>query len=297
MPVVLMYPALGPPPLFPLASITYPLDLVAGATGAWSLRKLAVAYAGNCLKVRRSSDNATQDIGFSGSYCDFAALSAFVGSGDGYIDTWYDQTTNSRNMVQATTARQPQIVASGAYVTTIGGYPGLDYAATYLETSASQSTLLSSTAGTVFALWNADTATSTTDGNTVWCNRGGWNGTFIKTVSGTPRLRIMGYDGTEDFVDATPYAVNTSYVTAWRHDSGTLYSYVGGSTAVGSVAHGTETDLSGHMCLGREAQTTNSSSIFDGRLTEVICYNTALSSGDLGTIGAAMAVPFGLTWS
>jgi hypothetical protein len=89
------------------------LDTISGATCAFSMRKLRSAYSGNCLKVRRSSDNTTQDIGFSGGWLDESALTTFVGANDGFIDTWYDQTANGFNAIQATTTLQPRIVSSG----------------------------------------------------------------------------------------------------------------------------------------------------------------------------------------
>ena len=140
-------------------------------------------------------------------------------------------------------------------------------------------------------------AISTGDGNTIWCNRGGWNGTFIKTISGTPNIRIFGFDGDEDFITTSGFAVATPYVTAWKHDTGTLYSYVNGGTAVGSVAHGTESTITAHFCIGRDSQTAATSAVFDGRIMEVICYNTALSSGNTNTVGTDIASPFGVTWS
>lgn len=89
------------------------LDSITGATCAFSMRQLRTAYAGNCLKVRRSSDNTTLDIGFSGGWLDESALTAFVGANDGFVDTWYDQTVNGYNATQATTTLQPRIVSSG----------------------------------------------------------------------------------------------------------------------------------------------------------------------------------------
>lgn len=93
------------------------LDDYTGAAAAYSMRQLRSAYAGNCLKVRRSSDNTTQDIGFSGGWLDQSALASFVGANDGFVDTWYDQSTAGVNAVQATTTLQPRIVASGTIST------------------------------------------------------------------------------------------------------------------------------------------------------------------------------------
>jgi len=93
----------------------YPLSNVTGATAAYGLRRLRGGYSGNLIKVRRSSDNTTQDISYDGCCnLDVKSLLSFVGSGDGFIDTWYDQSGNGYNLTQATTAQQPQIVSSGS---------------------------------------------------------------------------------------------------------------------------------------------------------------------------------------
>lgn len=93
------------------------LDKVPTAYVAYSLRKLRAAYSGYCIKVRRSSDNATQDIGFVNNVLDEASLLSFCGVGNGFIDTFYNQAgSGAPNAVQATAAAQPQIVASGAVI-------------------------------------------------------------------------------------------------------------------------------------------------------------------------------------
>ena len=93
------------------------LDTYPSAAGAYSIRKLRTAYTGNCLRVRRSSDNAESDFGFVGSDLDTASLVSFVGANDGFVTTWYDQSGNANNLVQTTAARQPQIVSAGSILT------------------------------------------------------------------------------------------------------------------------------------------------------------------------------------
>jgi hypothetical protein len=99
--------------------------LVAVAAGAWSLRRLRGGYAGPCLNVRRDSDNATQNIGFTSSGdLNVAALLAFVGTANGFVTTLYDQATNpsnASNLAQSNTARQPQIVTNGVLNTVSSG--------------------------------------------------------------------------------------------------------------------------------------------------------------------------------
>jgi hypothetical protein len=102
------------------------LDLYPFASGAYSLRKLRTAYSGNCIRVRRSSDNTEQDFGFVSGYLDTASMLTFVGSNNGFVTTWYDQSGNARNAVQTTAANQPQIVSAGATID-IGGKPSLKF--------------------------------------------------------------------------------------------------------------------------------------------------------------------------
>ena len=84
------------------------------AASAYSLRKLSTSYVGNAIQVRRSSDNTTQDIGFTGSGdLDTAALKTFVGANNGFVTIWYDQSGNARNLTQSTTSKQPSIINSG----------------------------------------------------------------------------------------------------------------------------------------------------------------------------------------
>jgi hypothetical protein len=101
---------IGTPPVIVPPSLL--LDLYPNAAAAYSLRKLRSAYTGACIRVRRSSDNAEQDIGFVANELDTAALLAFVGSGNGLIVTWYDQQ-GSNNLTNSTLIRQPIIVSSG----------------------------------------------------------------------------------------------------------------------------------------------------------------------------------------
>jgi hypothetical protein len=101
---------IGTPPVIIPPSLL--LDLYP-ATAAFSVRKLRTAYTGACMRVRRSSDNAEQDIGFVGNNLDTGALLSFVGSTNGFVTTWYDQQFNL-NLTQTNASSQPRIVNSGA---------------------------------------------------------------------------------------------------------------------------------------------------------------------------------------
>ena len=84
----------------------YIMDLYS-PVAMYSLRKLRSTYTGNAVRVRRSSDNAEQDIGFT-TDGDFngAAFTTFVGGGTGYAVTWYDQTGHGHHATQSTASLQ-----------------------------------------------------------------------------------------------------------------------------------------------------------------------------------------------
>jgi hypothetical protein len=99
--------------VIPISAFTFLLDTYPSASVAYSLRKLRSAYTGNCIKVRRSSDNTSQDIGFINNVLDTSSLLTFCGAGDGFVSEWYDQSGNTKNATQITAANQPRIVNAG----------------------------------------------------------------------------------------------------------------------------------------------------------------------------------------
>ena len=82
----------------------------------YSLALLNSDYSGNCVTVRRASDNATQDIGFDGQDLDIAALESFCSGTDGFVSVWFDQSGNGKNATQTTASSQPKIVSSGSVI-------------------------------------------------------------------------------------------------------------------------------------------------------------------------------------
>ena len=100
------------------------LDLYPDAATAYSLRKLRTAYSGSAVRVRRSSDNTEQDIGFVGNDLDTTALTTFCGAGNGFVTTWYDQSGNARNAINTTQVAQP-IIVSGGLINVNNGKPSI----------------------------------------------------------------------------------------------------------------------------------------------------------------------------
>jgi len=83
----------------------YTDDLV----GAFAPVLLVPGYEGACLRVRRSGDNAEQDIGFDGQDLDRDAIANFCSPGDGFVVTWYNQDGSGLHATQSFTSRQAKI--------------------------------------------------------------------------------------------------------------------------------------------------------------------------------------------
>lgn len=107
------------------AGVFFLLDTAPGAAAAYSLRKLRNSYTGDAIRVRRSSDNAEQNIGFSGDGLDIAALTTFCTGTNGFVTTWYDQSGNTENLTQTSSVAQPKIYDSASGVVTLFGRPSI----------------------------------------------------------------------------------------------------------------------------------------------------------------------------
>lgn len=84
----------------------------------WSTRKVNGDYLGLCMVVRRDSDDAYKNIGFTQTGdLDVTTLMAFAGSSSVYVHTWFDQTESSNNLEQTNKDNQPLIVDKGVLVT------------------------------------------------------------------------------------------------------------------------------------------------------------------------------------
>jgi hypothetical protein len=150
------------------------LDTYSGAAAAYSAaRRLSSTYTGSLIRVRRSSDNAEQDIGYtSGNILDESALTSFVGAGNGFVTTWYDQSGNGNNETQSTAADQPRIVNSGT-IDKMNSVPTIYFSGGLGGSFLSSSNYMSgSTTGSVFAFTAVDSDPSVGFGS----------GHFISTI-------------------------------------------------------------------------------------------------------------------
>lgn len=105
----------------------------------FSVRKVNDSYSGSCMRVRRSSDNTEQDIGFVSGDLDTSAITTFCGANIGYVVKWYDQSGNNNDKLNSTASNQPIIYDNG--FTLRNGKPYISANSTqylYLASSYSQ---------------------------------------------------------------------------------------------------------------------------------------------------------------
>jgi hypothetical protein len=166
---------------------------------AYSLRKLTPS-ATNCIRVRRSSDNTEQDIGFvanvPNSPIDTAALLAFVGAGDGFVTTAYNQNTSGTNFTTTTSTQQLKIVNAGTVVLD-GGLASLNFSSNLsriFNNSIANKTVITAfrvhnTSSAQYLTWSAATSGS------------GYN--YVATLSGTATVIFNTYGSPQLFTNGT----------------------------------------------------------------------------------------------
>lgn len=109
-----------------------PLDQDGDAHAAYSLRNLKSDIETEVVRVRRLSDNEEKD--FSAEEIINGTLTDWVGSSDGAVTIWYDQTkptslpdrTGHNDFVQTTEANQPLVVKNGELIL-INGKPSIAF--------------------------------------------------------------------------------------------------------------------------------------------------------------------------
>lgn len=184
-----------------LQATEYLLDLYPNASVAYSFRLLRRAYAGQVIRVRRSSDNTEQDIGFNNvGTLDTTQLLSFCGGGNGFVTRFYDQSGQGNNGLQTTAINQPIIVSAGALITR-NGKP-------YIQSSSSQwlsfTTDISATVGNSYSLWM--TYEKDTAGNQGIILKDGSNYHWLDYTTNQ-------YVTLSDFITiSSAHAINTLYV-------------------------------------------------------------------------------------
>lgn len=241
-------------------------------------------WAGNCLQVRRASDNATKDIGFVGNVVDWAGADSFANGSALTVSKWYDQSGNAKDFTQATGANQPAFTAlnnsinSGKTVRPVScaGIPtGVSQSLSVALTPDRQSVSVYQAVAprvtfddtTWFDMTNAGFTTSLdvmfTAQSTLAINA---PGTFLSTLTPPARQQIIGYaSGSSN----QRFRVNGSETTAAATTSSVIGLFNIGRAVAGAQFNG----LNDYFC--------------------VLIYNTTHSSAQMQAIEAALNASFG----
>ena len=130
------------------------LDEYPGSYAAYSLRLVNTDYTGDCVTVRRASDNTTANIGFVDGVLDVDTLETFCTGTDGFVAVWFDQSGNGENAVNATASAQPKIHDATTGVVLYEGNAAVQFNGT---THWLDATLVSSQFSQLFSVTNGTT--------------------------------------------------------------------------------------------------------------------------------------------
>jgi hypothetical protein len=245
-------------------------DLFGMPTAAYALIKLTPTST-NCIRVRRSSDNTEQDIGFVAnvpdSPIDTTALLSFVGAGNGFIVTKYDQSTNNNHATNSTGLTQPQIVSSGSLITE-SGLPAYNVTNRLLELPAGM--IIGSSARASFSVVKASSVGGVGTGTTYGLRKGGipatgraWNvslestALFVRVIGNASFSYPTGKSSTDYSLISTIFNQTTvNQVLNWQNGvtmpfasgTGATIDTLGGSTGAISVySFGSGTFTGNHL--------------------------------------------------
>lgn len=253
------------------------LTAATASAAAFSLRKLRSAYNGAAIRVRRSSDQAEQNIFFMPSgIIDTAVLKAFVGSANAFVTIWYDQSGNQRNAVQTDTLKQPSIVTAGV-INGLNGRPTLRFDG-----------IANATTGDGLLVSNLPTQTGTSN-SVFWIQRTS-DGQYMPLYTGL--CSTSGYilaasngDLSTDILSCNQHTAGSFIInganTNWNTAStrNTAYQALNGLTSIVTILHQPLT-WNGNMHIGGGTIRTDAW-MYAGDMSEIVITNTTLSTASL----------------
>ena len=213
------------------------LDTYTGAAVAYSLRQLRTAYTGSAIRVRRSSDNAEQDINFVGGDLDTQSLLDFVGYNLFSYSEEVNQTAYTKSQLN-TTGTPPYLDVETAPDSTLT-------ADKLIENTASSSHYIRRASGTILNSTDYNISvylkqgertkvqiTSGVSGTTESCDIDLTNGTISNnTFANTPVVTSEANGWYRFSVTITSGLTSTTNGFTIALDNGTTTSYLGDGTS------------------------------------------------------------------
>lgn len=241
-------------------------DSIPTIVRAYGMRRLLSAYSGKIVKIRRSTDDAEADIGYTATGdLDVAAAADHIGGGSGYLSKWYDQSGNAAHATIALPANQPLYVPSAQNGKPAIMFDGVDDALNLPSLSA-----LTAGTGLIVAVRSNITLTDRT-------KLGFWK---------------IGTSSDDDYDPYTSTVLYNSFGSTTRRNIGNLsdassklwrvYLFVSSSTEWTGRKNGSQFYTTGTNTVGFSAtptlSLTPSNYHYGGSFSEFVIWNSALSA-------------------
>jgi len=232
-----------------LASVVSDSPLSVNSTASYSFEFTYDDDQAGSLTFSEGDDNADFDI---------SNFQVTVFKGAGLVETWYDQSGNSNDAVQATAGSQPKIVNAGSFLNELD-FDGTD------DNFELTSVLGMTSAGAIFSV----------------AESGGGNDKLIldNRDSGVDGFRLMRFNNELQYrwqsataATSTNPGTNTKFIAFANHDGSNASAAVNGATAT------TTSDTSSISVVAKPhigARSFSSAANFwDGTINELIIYNS-----------------------
>lgn len=263
----------------------------ANCVAAWSTTRRLKTGVTNVARCYYSAGASNMDIAVDGSGdADYAALITAVGAGDAKHGLLYDQTGNSRDILNATDANRPDAIVGGVFQS-VSGFPAAHNSSSRrLSTAAALPGFTGNLTCTVFLVYRK---TSASNGYAFGCGDTGTSlGAFGLYDDGS--LSILAFAGGH-WKPLTVATTNTLYLltvikTAGAIDTTTTVRRNGVSVLNGNQSSSTPNVASQPFRLGDWA---NFNGFLVGDIIECLCYD-ADKAADLAAIEADIMTHYGL---
>lgn len=252
------------------------LDKVTGSILAVSMRKLKNSYTGNCLKLRRSSDNAELDFGFVNGVVDTAAIATWLGAATGTMVTWYDQCGNDNHVTPVSALVQFTYVANQINTLPVFRGSGGQYA-TYAKS------IIGGDLSLFMVMKLADKAAT--------------YGFLSETVTAAERYAI---GSTTTLFNAGRYK-SSAYLSGNRNSAVDETAFHQLTNIVGAtcilykdsvVGSGTSDHVSSSTTARRIGANTDNSQVMKGDLAEIVVFGSELSAANQAIVEADQNADF-----
>lgn len=245
---------------------------------AFSTKLVRSSYKGPIFNIRRSTDNALKDF-----YVDTAgtnigdaylgagtSLATWLGGGTAYVATWYDQSGLGLHVSQSTQSRQPTLV---------NGKPVFDK--TRLTCLERPYTAALNTAKLTYVACCTPTGTNTDFEAVVSARTISPLGGYILYRTSEWQFYNLGGSGGSSVATGVAATAGHRYKIAASIDGTTSFSYsINGSNQTATMGYVVAASNPWRIGAGVNENATTPGFPFNGEITEVMYFNSALATSE-----------------